>query len=543
MEDIDTKGPTAVSDDTPGHITRNQNRHVAHQFDWRYTLVALGYCVAVTAIFYQTAWSMVAIWWRSETFVHGFLIVPIVSWLIWTRRDQLAVIRPSPEYRVVILLVAAGLFWLFGYLMQALVIQQLAFVALIVSGLWLILGSTVIWTIAFPLAFLFLAVPVGEGLIPVLMEFTASFTVSLLKLTGVPVYREGMFFSLPSGNWSVVEGCSGVRYLIASFTLGCLFAYLTYRSLLKRLIFLGASIVVPIVANGFRAYMIVMIGHVSDMKLATGVDHLIYGWVFFGLVMFILFGVGSIWRDPDPDRVMPDSNATLHPENGAAKGYAPFSVGALALVTAFIWPLTAYVVEHQQTVNAVAPLEAPTGRNDWMVIDEQWQWRPVVKGADEEMQQFYRRGSNASEGGHTVGVYIGQFLAQDQGKELINSQNVFVVQKSPHWRITSEDKVLVTLKGKAVEVDRAVVKGSGVHLMVLRWYRLGDEYTANPYLAKLRGGLAKLTFARQDSAYITVALAVEDDPSQSLDILRDFIEVMLPALEDSLDRVVGEIGG
>ncbi len=542
MEDKNTKGQTAVSDDTPVHVARHQDR-IARQFDWRYTLVALGYCVAVTAIFYQTAWSMVAIWWRSETFVHGFLIVPIVSWLIWTRRDQLAVIRPSPEYRVVILLVAAGLFWLFGYLMQALVIQQLAFVALIVSGLWLILGSTVVWTIAFPLAFLFLAVPVGEGLIPVLMEFTASFTVSLLKLTGIPVYREGMFFSLPSGNWSVVEGCSGVRYLIASFTLGCLFAYLTYRSLLKRLIFLGASIIVPIVANGFRAYMIVMIGHVSDMKLATGVDHLIYGWVFFGLVMFILFGVGSIWRDPDPDRVMLDSNATLQAEKGVAKGYAPFSVGALALVTAFIWPLTAYVLEHQQTVTAVAPLTAPAGRDDWMAIGEQWQWRPVVKGADGEMQQFYRRGDNASEDGHTVGVYIGQFLAQDQGKELINSQNVFVVQKSPHWRLASEDKVLVTLKGKAVEVDRAVVKGSGVRLMVLRWYRLGNDYTANPYLAKLRGGLAKLTFARQDSAYITVALAVEDDPKQSLDILRDFIEAMLPALEGSLDRVVGATGG
>lgn len=534
MEDMDNKGLTAVSASVPAQVGRHHDR--------RYALVVLGYCVAVTTIFYQTAWSMVAIWWRSETFVHGFLIVPIVIWLIWTKRDQLVVARPCPEYRVLILLVAAGLFWLFGYLMQALVIQQLALVALVVSGLWLILGSTVVWTIAFPLAFLFLAVPVGEGLIPVLMEFTASFTVSLLKLTGVPVYREGMFFSLPSGNWSVVEGCSGVRYLIASFTLGCLFAYLTYRSLLKRLIFLAASLVVPIVANGFRAYIIVMIGHVSDMKLATGVDHLIYGWVFFGLVMFILFSVGSIWRDSDPDQPIPESNAALPAENNIATRHTPFAVGLLALAVASIWPLTAYVVEHQQTVTAVSPLEAPAGRKGWTAIDEQWQWRPVVKGVDEEIQQFYSRSNNADAGSNTVGVYVGQFLAQDQDKELINSQNVFVVQKSPLWRITSQDKVFVTLDGKAVEVDRAVVKGSGVHLVVLRWYRLGDRYTANPYLAKLLGGLSKVTFARQDSAYITVALAVGDEASQSADILQDFIDAMLPALADSLDRVVGEVG-
>ena len=95
----------------------------------------------------------------------------------------------------------------------------------------------------------------------------------------------------------MVEACSGVRYLISSITLGCLYAYLTYRSTLRRALFIGLSIVVPIIANGLRAYMIVMIGHLSGMELATGVDHLIYGWLFFGLVMFVMFWIGSFWRE------------------------------------------------------------------------------------------------------------------------------------------------------------------------------------------------------------------------------------------------------
>ena len=53
----------------------------------------------------------------------------------------------------------------------------------------------------------------------------------------------------------------------------------------------------PIVANWLRAYMIVMIGHLSNNKLAVGVDHIIYGWVFFGLVMLLLFWVGSFWQE------------------------------------------------------------------------------------------------------------------------------------------------------------------------------------------------------------------------------------------------------
>ena len=56
--------------------------------------------------------------------------------------------------------------------------------------------------------------------------------------------------------------------------------------------FVAASILVPIVANWLRAYMIVMIGHLSNNKLAVGVDHIIYGWVFFGIVMLLLF-----WSD------------------------------------------------------------------------------------------------------------------------------------------------------------------------------------------------------------------------------------------------------
>ena len=103
---------------------------------------------------------------------------------------------------------------------------------------------------AFPLAYLLLAVPFGEALIPPLIDFTADFTVTALQLTGIPVYREGSFFTIPSGNWSVVEACSGLRYLIASFTLGTLYAYLTYRSLKRRLIFIALSVIVPIIANG-----------------------------------------------------------------------------------------------------------------------------------------------------------------------------------------------------------------------------------------------------------------------------------------------------
>jgi exosortase A len=176
-------------------------------------------------------------------------------------------------------------------------------VAMIPLAVWAVLGTRVVRALAIPLGFLFFAVPFGEFLLPTLINWTADFTVAALRASGVPVYREGHFFTIPSGNWSVVEACSGLRYLIASFMVGCLYAYLSYRSIQRRVAFIAASIIVPIVANWMRAYIIVMLGHLSGNKIATGVDHLIYGWLFFRLVMMLLFWIGGRWRESLDDVV------------------------------------------------------------------------------------------------------------------------------------------------------------------------------------------------------------------------------------------------
>ena len=105
-------------------------------------------------------------------------------------------------------------------------VPQFSLVFLVIFSIITILGWQAAKTIAFPLIFLLFAVPFGEFTQPKLMEWTAKFTVVGLRLTGVPVYSEGQHIIIPSGTWSVVEACSGVRYLIASVTVGTVFAYL-----------------------------------------------------------------------------------------------------------------------------------------------------------------------------------------------------------------------------------------------------------------------------------------------------------------------------
>ena len=62
---------------------------VASDPRWRVALpLVIAAILALLAIHWTTVESIVAIWVRSETFAHGFLIVPIVIVLIWQRRQD-----------------------------------------------------------------------------------------------------------------------------------------------------------------------------------------------------------------------------------------------------------------------------------------------------------------------------------------------------------------------------------------------------------------------------------------------------------------------
>ena len=321
----------------------------------RHRVAALICAAAVLAIvfaFGETALSMVQIWRSSETFSHGFVVVPIALWLGWRKREELARIPMRPYWPGLLMVAAAGFLWLLGSLADANVVEHFALVLLIQSAVVVIVGLAMSRALAFPLLFLFFAVPFGEAFVPKMMDWTADFTVLALKLSGVPVYREGNSFIIPSGSWSVVEACSGVRYLISSLMAGTLYAYLMYKSVRRRLLFVGAAILVPIVANWLRAYVIVMIGHLSANQLATGVDHLIYGWVFFGIILFALFWIGARYREDD---VAPAADAMQ--AGFAYQGSGRIVWAALsAVVLAVAWsPLSAAIL----TVDAERPRVLP----------------------------------------------------------------------------------------------------------------------------------------------------------------------------------------
>ncbi|MHB8493954.1 MAG: exosortase A [Casimicrobiaceae bacterium] len=495
---------------------------------WRVALPALVAVLAlIVAAYFDTAAGMVTIWARSETFAHGFVVAPISLWLIWRIRDRLRLLEPRPSWLVLPLIAAAGFGWLLGNLGAVNAVSQFAFVSMLVLAVPAVLGIRVAREMLFPLGFLFFSVPIGEFLLPTLMAHTADFTIAAVRASGVPVLREGLqVFSVPNGRWSVVEACSGVRYLIASLVVGTLFAYLNYTSMWRRLAFVGVSIVVPVVANWLRAYLIVMLGYLSDNRIATGIDHIIYGWLFFGLVMLAMFWIGARWQQPA--LAAPAARNAAAPAMERRTRGARFWMSAVAvLAVTATWPLANWAIERNSSdwSATLAAIDVPG-----------WQATPASEGSftphflmpSAVRHEMLRRGEQ------TVGLYIAYYRGQNANHKLVSSDNVLLRADDKVWHAIAGGAPTMDIGGAAVPVISARIRDTlGQTLEARQWYWIGGTLTSSDPVAKARVAWLRVTGRGDDSA-VVVVYTPAGEGTQAGATLQAFVRDGWPAIASAL---------
>lgn len=494
----------AALSSTGGRITANKN------------LIALALLlVAIAIVYFQTYQSIVQIWLRSDTFLHGLIIVPLSAFLIWRKRAVLRSIGPQANIIGIALLLGISIGWLMADLLGIQVGKQFAAVAMIPTAIFVLMGGNFVRKIAFPLAYLIFAVPFGEFWVPELMEITADFAVGLSQLTGIPVLRDGLYLSIPAGNFEVAKACSGIRYLLATLALGTLYAYLNYTKAYKKWIFIGFSFVLPIVANGFRAYGIIAIAHYSDMKYAVGVDHIIYGWIFFGFVIVLMFLVGSRYSDADAaihEHVV-DTNEHVASTDSDWK-LASVVVGTMVAI--MVGPLTSYALVSTKSPSAMVTVGLPSSVSEWQgnVLSDS-DWNPSFVGATQELLVRY----SASESQIDIALIV--YFDQRQGSELASSSNSILGVDG--WQQRSARKTTVELSdGQIHELIHTVAVRRGAVRHFWNWYEVDGKPVTSGTEIKLNEAFSLLTGKPGVSA--AVILSVSDnnsDPSALSEFLND----------------------
>jgi exosortase A len=501
------------------------------------TFAGIAILIAATLWLYRdTALRMVALWGDTETFAHGYMVPVIVAWLLWRKRQAFMAHAPSfaPSPSALLVVAAAALVWLVGDVAAVNPASQFALVAMLVLSVPALAGWPAARSVMFPLGFLFFAVPFGDFLLPTLMARTADFTVMALRATGIPVFRDGQQFVIPSGTWSVVEACSGVRYLLASLMVGALFAYLNYRSMKRRVLFMGIAIVVPIVANWLRAYMIVMIGHLSGNTLAVGVDHVLYGWVFFGIVIGIMFLIGARWSEAPADDEVPAAAGV--PGNTA--GTRPVWLVTAAMAMLLVLPLLLLqrlvaAEDHSPPVLAAPALAGAPGVAQ-AEPDTLPKWTPSFRNPSATIEQRY----NVQ--GRPVGLYIGYYRNQGPTRKLVSANNALVRSQDSNWNQPESGSRVIALGERSISVKtarlhRSVALSDGTTLITWQVYWVNGRFEGSDARAKLWGAWQRLTGRGDDGAAIVI-YAQEQQRGDADALLEGFLNGHLTAIETQLRK-------
>ena len=269
---------------------------------WRAPLAALLGGLVVLAVLTAREWGeMFHQWWDIDTYNHILLVPLIVAWLVWLKADELARMVPRPSAWG-LGVVAAGLaLWLVGRVSEINLFAQAGAVGAIQGAVIAVLGVRVCVFLALPLAYLAFLVPFGDEIIPFLQAITAEMAIALTLLSGVPAQIDGIYIDTPAGLFIVAEACSGVKFLIAMVTLAVLIAFTRFESWSRRAMLMVAAIVIPVLANGVRAWGTIYIAQFAGVEFAAGFDHIFYGWIFFALVVAMI--LAGAWRffECDPE--------------------------------------------------------------------------------------------------------------------------------------------------------------------------------------------------------------------------------------------------
>jgi exosortase A len=484
---------------------------------WRRHLVALALaCGLIVALFVRDAIDIAAIWWNSSTFNHCLLIVPIIFWLVRQRLPQLKELSPAAWWPGLALVGAGALGWLIGEASGVDLARHLGLFFMLQGAVVACLGKAVARGLAFPLCYALFLVPAGEEIVPLMQTVTARIAAALLALSGVPAHLEGIFITTPTGYFEVAEACAGVKFLIAMAAFGALVANLCYRAWRRRIAFLAVALIIPVFANGVRAWGTIYIAHLTSVDFAAGFDHVVYGFVFFAIVIALILGLGwrffdrgvdEPWFDPEALQPEPPRGAPLNLVTAAAIGLAILPLAwSSAIAAAGIRPLP-----------VAARLPEVQGWQ-WVPSGSGIPWQPHYAGADRVALAHYRDAR-----GRIVDLAIAVYARQSEGHELVGFGQGAAAPEG-RWAWTAD--AAPPPDGRAERIA-----SHGLERQVVSFYRVGDIVTGSGVKVKLETLKVRLLGGPQRA----VAVLVSGESRPAID---DFLAALGP-IAPLADRAAG----
>ena len=164
--------------------------------------------IALGLLFHTEVVAAVTVWQDSTAYNHCFLVIPIVLYLIWDRRDTLRDASARPYPLAILAGIPLAIAWLLAERLGIMEGRQLVAMSFAELLFFVVLGPRLWWRLAGPLLYLYFLVPFGAFLTPKLQDITTLFVAHGLPLLHIPAYITGYTIEIPEGQ---VPDCRGLR--------------------------------------------------------------------------------------------------------------------------------------------------------------------------------------------------------------------------------------------------------------------------------------------------------------------------------------------
>ncbi len=426
-----------------------------------------GLCLLGIASLWPTFSGLGRFWQTVYDYRHGYLIAAVsIVWLFLIRkRIDASVVRPQSA-ALPLLVLAIGA-WTAAYHGNSEMIQQLLAPAILLLAIFAALGREVATRVAAPVAYIYFAIPIWDQLVPLLQPLTTAVAESALWLLNVPATVDSYTVTIPEGRFTIVEGCSGKRYLLVALAFAVL-TVATHGLRGKRAVLMIAiAAAAALVVNWVRVIVIIYAGHLSNMEhYLVAQDHITFGWILF---VPLLLAVTLSGRRLSRGASLPE----LPREVASAESVrgAQWLPSAVCLCV----PMLVAVSSHGAAFDAPRLAPLPMMAGEWQgPLPADPLWQPRFNGPADERQAAY----TASQG--AVQLYVNVYGQQTQGHEMIFFSNTVV--PAEHWNVVStQRRARMTVIVAADHADH--------RWAIAQTYAVDGRHIAVPALAQLYYGL------------------------------------------------------
>ncbi len=231
-------------------------------------------------------------WNHDVQYSHGYLVPVFSAVLLWARRGKLEQLRPTRDWRGLVLILLGIVLRLGATVFFCEWIDNISLVPVCLGIALLCGGPTVLRWSWSAILFLFFMVPLpytlDVALTAPLRTIGTVASTYMLQTLGVSAYAEGHIISVAGEQIGVAEACSGMRMMMIFFAVTTAVAMTIRRTHLERLFIAASAVPIALAVNIARITATGLLHATGRPLLAGWFFHDLAGWLMMPLALVLL---------------------------------------------------------------------------------------------------------------------------------------------------------------------------------------------------------------------------------------------------------------